>query len=49
MPVVCYYVKAWDIYLIIDGFHRYQGDAEPSGHICEREQGLCLYRSLINR
>ena len=24
MPVVCYYVKAQDIYLIIDGFHRYQ-------------------------
>ena len=26
MPVVCYYVKSQDIYLIVDGFHRYQGD-----------------------
>ena len=24
MPIVCYYVKKKDIYLIVDGFHRYQ-------------------------
>lgn len=24
MPIVCYYVKEEDIYIIVDGFHRYQ-------------------------
>ena len=24
MPIVCYYVKQKDIYLIVDGFHRYR-------------------------
>lgn len=24
MPIVCYYVKAKDIYVIVDGFHRYR-------------------------
>ena len=35
MPVVCYYVKAQDIYLIVDGFHRYQDDGS-SGYLRER-------------
>lgn len=39
MPVVCYYVKAQDIYLIVDGFHRYQVMMDHPD-IYEREQGL---------
>ena len=23
MPIVCYYVKAKDVYVFVDGFHRY--------------------------
>ena len=29
MPVVCYYVKSKDIYVIVDGFHRYRIMMEP--------------------
>ena len=47
MPVVCYYVKAQDIYLIIDGFHRYQVMLNHPD-IYEREQGL-LPVSVINK
>ena len=39
MPVVCYYVKSQDIYLIVDGFHRYQVMMDHPD-IYEREQGL---------
>ena len=39
MPVVCYYIKAQDIYLIVDGFHRYQVMMDHPD-IYEREQGL---------
>ena len=24
MPIVCYYAKSQDIYVIVDGFHRYR-------------------------
>ena len=24
MPIVCYYAKAKDVYVIVDGFHRYR-------------------------
>lgn len=24
MPIVCYYVKSKDVYVIVDGFHRYR-------------------------
>ena len=39
MPVVCYYVKSQDVYLIVDGFHRYQVMMDHPD-IYEREQGL---------
>ena len=39
MPGVCYYVKSQDIYLIVDGFHRYQVMMDHPD-IYESEQGL---------
>ena len=39
MPIVCYYVKSQDIYVIIDGFHRYRIMLEHSD-IYEREGGM---------
>lgn len=39
MPVVCYYSKLQDIYIIVDGFHRYQVMMDHPD-IYEREQGL---------
>lgn len=39
MPVVCYYNKARDEYIIVDGFHRYRVMLEHSD-IREREKGM---------
>ena len=39
MPIVCYYVKAQDKYVIVDGFHRYRVMKEYRD-IYEREKGL---------
>lgn len=47
MPVVCYYSKAKDCYLIVDGFHRYQIMLDYPD-IYEREHGL-LPVSVINK
>ena len=47
MPIVCYYVKQKDIYLIVDGFHRYRIMLE-NPDIYEREQGL-LPVSVIDK
>lgn len=38
MPIVCYYAKAQDIYIIVDGFHRYRIMLE-NPDIYEREGG----------
>ncbi len=38
MPIVCYYVKEEDIYVIVDGFHRYRIMLEHKD-IYEREGG----------
>ena len=45
--VVCYYSKAKDYYLIVDGFHRYQIMLDYPD-IYERERGL-LPVSVINK
>ena len=47
MPIVCYYVKQKDIYLIVDGFHRYRIMLE-NPDIYEREQGLLPF-SVIDK
>ena len=47
MPVVCYYDKEDDSYIIVDGFHRYRIMLEYPD-IYEREHGL-LPVSVINR
>lgn len=47
MPVVCYYSKVKDYYLIVDGFHRYQIMLDYPD-IYEREHGL-LPVSVINK
>lgn len=47
MPIVCYYVKSQDIYVIIDGFHRYRIMLEHSD-IYEREGGM-LPVSVIDK
>ncbi len=39
MPIVCYYVKFKDVYVIVDGFHRYRVMKEHKD-IYEREKGL---------
>lgn len=39
MPVVCYYDKERDVYIIVDGFHRYRVMKEHKD-IYERENGL---------
>lgn len=39
MPVVCYYDKEEDVYIIVDGFHRYRVMLEHAD-IYEREKGL---------
>ena len=38
MPIVCYYVKTKDVYVIVDGFHRYRVMLEHKD-IYEREGG----------
>lgn len=47
MPIVCYYVKSQDIYVIIDGSHRYRIMLEHSD-IYEREGGM-LPVSVIDK
>ena len=39
MPIVCYYDKEEDIYIIVDGFHRYRIMLEYRD-IYEREKGM---------
>ena len=39
MPIVCYYSKEKDIYVIVDGFHRYRIMMEFPD-IYEREKGM---------
>ena len=39
MPCVCYYDSERDVYIIVDGFHRYQV-LKTSKRIYEREKGL---------
>lgn len=47
MPIVCYYVEQKDIYLIVDGFHRYQ-IMRDHPDIYEREKGM-LPVSVIDK
>lgn len=47
MPIVCYYSQENDIYIIVDGFHRYRVMLE-NPDIYEREQGM-LPVSVINK
>lgn len=47
MPIVCYYSKQQDIYIIVDGFHRYRIMLEYPD-IYEREQGM-LPVSVIDK
>lgn len=47
MPIVCYYNKAGDEYIIVDGFHRYRIMLEHQD-IYEREKGM-LPVSVINK
>lgn len=47
MPIVCYYSKANDTYIIVDGFHRYRIMLEYPD-IYEREGGM-LPVSVINK
>lgn len=47
MPIVCYYDKENDKYIIVDGFHRYRVMLENSD-IYDRENGL-LPVSVINK
>ncbi len=39
MPIVCYYSKKQDLYVIVDGFHRYRVMLEHKD-IYERENGM---------
>ena len=47
MPIVCYYVKEEDIYVIVDGFHRYRIMQEHE-YIYKREGGM-LPVSVIDK
>ncbi len=47
MPIVCYYVKFKDVYVIVDGFHRYRVMKEHKD-IYEREKGM-LPVSVIDK
>lgn len=47
MPIVCYYVKEKDIYVIVDGFHRYRVMLEHRD-IYDRENGM-LPVSVIDK
>lgn len=52
MPIVCYYSKEEDVYVIVDGFHRYRIMKEHKD-IYEREGGMLpvtvIEKSLSNR
>ena len=47
MPIVCYYAKTKDLYVIVDGFHRYRIMLDHPD-IYEREGGM-LPVSVINK
>lgn len=47
MPIVCYYSKKEDLYVIVDGFHRYRVMNEHPD-IYEREEGM-LPVTVINK
>ena len=47
MPIVCYYAKSKDMYIIVDGFHRYRVMLEHRD-IYEREKGM-LPVSIIDK
>lgn len=47
MPIVCYYNKENDEYIVVDGFHRYRTMLEHKD-IYEREDG-CLPVSVIDK
>lgn len=47
MPIVCYYSQQSDVYVIVDGFHRYRVMLE-NPDIYEREQGM-LPVSVIDK
>lgn len=47
MPIVCYYDKEKDQYIVVDGFHRYRVIKEHKD-IYERENG-CLPVSVIDK
>lgn len=47
MPIVCYYDKTEDLYIIVDGFHRYRIMQEYED-IYERERGM-LPVSVISK
>lgn len=47
MPIVCYYVKEKDVYVIVDGFHRYRVMLEHQD-IYDRENGM-LPVSVIDK
>lgn len=47
MPIVCYYSKDSDVYVIVDGFHRYRVMLE-NPDIYEREKGM-LPVSVIDK
>lgn len=47
MPIVCYYDRSMDTYIIVDGFHRYRIMLEYPD-IYEREKGM-LPVSVINK
>ena len=47
MPIVCYYAKAQDRYIIVDGFHRYRVMLEYPD-IYQRENGM-LPVSVIDK
>jgi len=52
MPVVCYYVAEYDVYEIVDGFHRYT-ILKTSKRINEREHGMLpvvvIQKDISNR
>ena len=47
MPIVCYYSKIDDLYIIVDGFHRYRIIKEHPD-IYEREHGMLPCQSLTS-
>lgn len=47
MPIVCYYIKEKDRYVIVDGFHRYRIMLDYHD-IYERENGMYQFPLLIS-